>query len=212
MPAPPCPMSKRVLPSLNNTGLELISCNETTSSLTLGTLVLVLLLLLGVFWVFLQGSRGRPPITQAFFQPTTASQIIVHVKSPKSVPPVSLTHQLNRAQELCESRGGRPGLPSLISLRFLWTKSSTEQHGARTDLLQRNNVTVNFRHVGVSFVVVVVVYRVRGATSSSAIAAEHGNTGGYRTNLCFPFRAAVFVRLFIRFKSLHCLLPVLSCV
>ena len=26
-----------------------------------------------------------------------------------------------RAQELCESRGGRPGLQSLISLRFLWT-------------------------------------------------------------------------------------------
>ena len=26
-----------------------------------------------------------------------------------------------RALELCESRGGRPGLPSLISLRFLWT-------------------------------------------------------------------------------------------
>ena len=26
-----------------------------------------------------------------------------------------------RVQELCESRGGRPGLPSLISLRFLWT-------------------------------------------------------------------------------------------
>ena len=25
-----------------------------------------------------------------------------------------------RAQELCESGGGRPGLPSLISLRFLW--------------------------------------------------------------------------------------------
>ena len=24
-------------------------------------------------------------------------------------------------QELCESRGGRPGLPSLINLRFLWT-------------------------------------------------------------------------------------------
>ena len=34
------------------------------------------------------------------------------------------THSLHgplRAQELCESRGGRPGLPSLISLRFLWT-------------------------------------------------------------------------------------------
>ena len=27
----------------------------------------------------------------------------------------------DRARELCESRGGRPGLPSLISLRFLWT-------------------------------------------------------------------------------------------
>ena len=26
-----------------------------------------------------------------------------------------------RVQELCESRGGRPGLPSLINLRFLWT-------------------------------------------------------------------------------------------
>ena len=26
-----------------------------------------------------------------------------------------------RAQELCESRGGRHGLPSLIYLRFLWT-------------------------------------------------------------------------------------------
>ena len=26
-----------------------------------------------------------------------------------------------RAQELCKSRGGRPGLPSLISLRFVWT-------------------------------------------------------------------------------------------
>ena len=27
----------------------------------------------------------------------------------------------DRAQELCESRGGRPGLPSLINLRFLGT-------------------------------------------------------------------------------------------
>ena len=26
-----------------------------------------------------------------------------------------------RAQELCESRGGRPGLLSLMNLRFLWT-------------------------------------------------------------------------------------------
>ena len=29
--------------------------------------------------------------------------------------------ELMRAQELCENRGGRPGLPTLISLRFLWT-------------------------------------------------------------------------------------------
>ena len=28
---------------------------------------------------------------------------------------------LFRAQELCEGRGGLPGLPSLLSLRFLWT-------------------------------------------------------------------------------------------
>ena len=28
---------------------------------------------------------------------------------------------ITRAQELCESQGGHPGLPSLISLRFLWT-------------------------------------------------------------------------------------------
>ena len=26
-----------------------------------------------------------------------------------------------RAQEVCESGGGRPGLPSLLNLRFLWT-------------------------------------------------------------------------------------------
>ena len=28
---------------------------------------------------------------------------------------------LGRGQKLCESGGGRPGLPSLISPRFLWT-------------------------------------------------------------------------------------------
>ena len=31
----------------------------------------------------------------------------------------------NRAQELCESRGGRPRFPSLINRRFLWTESNT---------------------------------------------------------------------------------------
>ena len=30
-------------------------------------------------------------------------------------------HHQDRAQVLCESRGGRPGLSSLINLRFLWT-------------------------------------------------------------------------------------------
>ena len=37
-----------------------------------------------------------------------------------------LTLMLFRARELCESRGGRPGFPSLISPRFLWTQSNTQ--------------------------------------------------------------------------------------
>ena len=32
-----------------------------------------------------------------------------------------VSSQCFRTQELCESRGGRPGLYSLISLQFLWT-------------------------------------------------------------------------------------------
>ena len=32
----------------------------------------------------------------------------------------------NRAQGLCKSRGGRPGLPSLINLRFLWSKETLQ--------------------------------------------------------------------------------------
>ena len=39
----------------------------------------------------------------------------------------SLMQNHIRAQELCESRGGRPGLPSLINLQFLWTLSNTQQ-------------------------------------------------------------------------------------
>ena len=34
-------------------------------------------------------------------------------------------YDLHSALELCESRGGHPGLPSLISLRFLWMYSNT---------------------------------------------------------------------------------------
>ena len=41
-----------------------------------------------------------------------------HTSASSGVKPDLLTL---RAQELCESRSGRPGLPSLISLRFLWT-------------------------------------------------------------------------------------------
>ena len=33
----------------------------------------------------------------------------------------------SRAQELCKSRGGRPGLPSLISLRFCGRKATLQQ-------------------------------------------------------------------------------------
>ena len=54
-------------------------------------------------------------------------------KRPKEYPPSALwtspyeailraaTASVSNAQELCESRGGRPGLLSLINLRFLWT-------------------------------------------------------------------------------------------
>ena len=38
-----------------------------------------------------------------------------------------IINRINRALELCEGRGGRPGLASLISLRFLWTLSNTQQ-------------------------------------------------------------------------------------
>ena len=48
------------------------------------------------------------------------------MESPKPYKRFTLFHGIPRAQELCESRGGRPGLPSLISLRFLWTYSNTQ--------------------------------------------------------------------------------------
>ena len=38
----------------------------------------------------------------------------------QTVPPEHFV-TVSGAQELCECRGGRPWLPSLISLRFLWT-------------------------------------------------------------------------------------------
>ena len=51
------------------------------------------------------------------YTPASSSVSVV----PVSIRAVWVTPQWNRAQELCESRGGSPGLPSLISLRFLWT-------------------------------------------------------------------------------------------
>ena len=41
------------------------------------------------------------------------------------------TERQARAQELCDSRGGRPGLPYLIliSLRFLWTTLNQPETG-----------------------------------------------------------------------------------
>ena len=40
-----------------------------------------------------------------------------------------------RPQELCESRGGRPGLPSPINLRFLWMLSNTSTPAANIENL-----------------------------------------------------------------------------
>ena len=48
--------------------------------------------------------------------------------------------QTLRVQELCESRGGRPGFPSLISLRFLWTQSNTSTNQHKHNV-QRHSVT-----------------------------------------------------------------------
>ena len=45
-----------------------------------------------------------------------------------------LLQQAIRTQELCGSRGGRPGLPSLINLRFLWTQSTTSTTSDRQEL------------------------------------------------------------------------------
>ena len=41
-----------------------------------------------------------------------------------------------RAQELCESRGGRPGFPSLISLRFF---VDVKQHSINNRFLFKQN-------------------------------------------------------------------------
>ena len=40
----------------------------------------------------------------------------------------------SRVQELCESRGGRPGLPSLISLWFCGRKATLQQQQNRSNV------------------------------------------------------------------------------
>ena len=61
--------------------------------------------------------------------------MLVSPTSPKNIHTLShpdeTPHMYVRAWTLCcfhsrISRGGRPGLPSLISLRFLWTQSNTQ--------------------------------------------------------------------------------------
>ena len=69
-----------------------------------------------------------------------------------------------RAQELCESRGGRPGLPSLISLRFLWdVKQHFNRHvtpsGCQFKIVTHSSAGVQWpgdtsRHQDVSFKIV----------------------------------------------------------
>ena len=72
------------------------------------------------------------------WRPCLRGRISWTVTRRKSAPPTQLRAQLGtgrsppinvhclqvfggRVQELCQSRGGRPGLPSLINLRLLWT-------------------------------------------------------------------------------------------
>ena len=48
------------------------------------------------------------------------------------------------AQDLCESRGGRPGFPSLISLRFLWTYSNTQPTPSLSNCISSSNLCDSF--------------------------------------------------------------------
>ena len=67
--------------------------------------------------VSLERHEVRPLDWLLMFLATGREQILI--PWPFLYPPIQPTHL--RVQDLCESRGGRPGLPSLISLQFLWT-------------------------------------------------------------------------------------------
>ena len=75
-------------------------------------------------------SDGEPTTATSTFTQLLNSELIFavdrDVKYQEPVSPLTCTYRSMRqthyrAQELCESRGGGPGFPSLISLRFLWT-------------------------------------------------------------------------------------------
>ena len=67
----------------------------------------------------------RPTISEISLTPMPGrlegDALLTSVQSEILYSVVSLVQSVLRTQELCESRGGRPGLPSLINLRFLWT-------------------------------------------------------------------------------------------
>ena len=64
---------------------------------------------------------GGEGVRQHHFIETLFPSLISLVVSVDVKHHVYLLRRCGRAQELCESGGGRPGLPSLISLLFLWT-------------------------------------------------------------------------------------------
>ena len=67
--------------------------------------------------------RSRNPLYYYYYdQKKISSQRNTHFSQQCcTYSAVCFGHTYIRALELCESRGGRPGLPSLINLRLLWT-------------------------------------------------------------------------------------------
>ena len=69
--------------------------------------------------------QRKPFSVKIYIRRISGTVPLEHVSKDKIEDPVNKKRshavQRDRAQELCKSRGGRPGLPSLISLRFLWT-------------------------------------------------------------------------------------------
>ena len=78
--------------------------------------------------LFLKGEKSTQVGSDIGYKNLTSRPLPTPLKKKRKKKKISLkdrkhivVHINNRAQELCESRGGRPGLPSLIRLRFLWT-------------------------------------------------------------------------------------------